>query len=84
MVIIEGEKSDWANVKSGIPQGSVLGPLLFVAYINDMPKCIRSLCNIFANDAKVYRKIQNINDTTSLQHDSNNMIGLVTEMAATI
>ena len=73
MVVIEGENSDWANVKSGIPQGSVLGPLLFVAYINDMPKCITSLCNIFADDAKVYRKIQNINDTTSLQHDLNNM-----------
>ena len=52
-VVVEGEMSSWSDVKSGIPQGSVLGPILFVAFINDLPDCILSTCNMFADDAKV-------------------------------
>ena len=51
---------------SGIPQGSVLGPLLFLIYINDLPDGINSLCKIFADDkslfSKVYDILSNLND----------------------
>ena len=59
-VCVDGVHSSWNPVKSGIPQGSVLGPLLFVIYINDMPTKIKSLCLLFADDAKIYNENSNV------------------------
>ena len=56
-VAVEGSKSPWARVTSGVPQGSVLGPLLFLIYVNDMPDVIRCPIKIFADDAKIYRQV---------------------------
>ena len=56
---------------SGIPQGSVLGPILFVLFINDMPEAVESLCLLFADDAKLFRNV-NLRDEVShklLQRD---------------
>ena len=53
-VIIRGQASGWAPVSSGVPQGSVLGPTLFVAYINDMPDVVASHAKLFADDSKIY------------------------------
>lgn len=49
-VIIEGVHSDWCNIEAGVPQGSVLGPLLFLIYIIDLPTTIISNCFLFADD----------------------------------
>ena len=61
--------SKWTNVKSGVPQGSVLGPLLFIMYINDMPNNIGACCSIFADDTKVSQNIYTEEDALKLQRD---------------
>jgi hypothetical protein len=68
-VVVEGEKSDSINVESGVPQGSVLGPSLFLFYINDMPEGIRSRVRLFADDTIVYLTITSDTDADYLQED---------------
>ena len=58
-VAIGGSTSDSRPVRSGVPQGSVLGPILFVLYINDMPENVRNLLLLFADDAKVCARASN-------------------------
>jgi len=48
--VINGCLSDWVSVKSGVPQGSILGPLLFILYVNDIPDLIESNSKMFADD----------------------------------
>mgnify|MGYP006352855069 CR=1 FL=1 len=57
-VHLNGVYSSWATVLSGIPQGSILGPFLFIIYINDLPDSLNADSNIlYADDAKLYRYI---------------------------
>ena len=72
-VVINGQKSSWTDVISGIPQGSVLGPVLFVVYINDLPDEVTSNIILFADDTKVYRTITTTEDCRQLQSDLNNL-----------
>ena len=68
-VVIGKEKSSWTSVKSGIPQGSVLGPILFIIFINDLPKLVTSYTRIFADDTKIFKAIESMDDTKVLQND---------------
>ena len=68
-VMVNGVKSDWAPVISGVPQGTVLGPLLFSLYINDITEDIDSELRLFADDCVCYREIKNTEDTVKLQED---------------
>lgn len=72
-VIINGVSSEWTEVTSGVPQGSVLGPLLFIMYVNDLPVEVDSFCKLFADDAKLYRDLQNLQDFEAVQDDLNNL-----------
>jgi len=56
-VILQGALSDWFTVTSGVPQGSVLGPTLFIIYVNNLPDCIQSHLGNFADDTKLYHLI---------------------------
>ena len=60
-VVVGGENSQWSDVISGVPQGSVLGPILFILYINDMPSSVKTSIALFADDAKLYSPCYNFN-----------------------
>ena len=57
-VVINESESEWSDVTSGIPHGRFLGPTLFLVYINDMPDVINALIKLFADDAKVYNRVK--------------------------
>jgi hypothetical protein len=68
-VVIGDSCSQWFDVSSGVPQGSVLGPLLFVIFINDMPQLTNHFCKLFADDSKLIGVIKNSQDKCILQQD---------------
>ena len=68
-VVVNGVKSDWAPVVSGVPQGTVLSPLLFSLHINDITADIESEIRLFADDCVCYREIKDKEDTLKLQRD---------------
>ena len=68
-VIVNGVKEDCVPVVSGVPQGTVLGPLLFSLYINDIISDIELDIRLFADDCVCYREIKDIEDTLKLQKD---------------
>ena len=49
-VVINGKTSDWTNVLSGIPRGSILVPILFIIFMNDLPGVVGNVCKLFADD----------------------------------
>ena len=67
-VVIDGKSSDWLPVTSGVSQGSLLGPALFVLFINDMPSVLShsSTLALFADDAKCFRAIKSHTDCALL------------------
>jgi hypothetical protein len=72
-VVILGKNSNWIRVKSGVPQGSVLGPLLFLIYINDIDDSVGSNILKFADDTKIYSVVANRDDVARLQDDLKNL-----------
>ena len=68
-VTVEGVVSESIHVKSGVPQGSVLGPILFLVFINDLPASVQSSSRLFADDCVVYREIRSDKDCQILQDD---------------
>ena len=69
IVMVNGVESEPTSVLSGIPQGTVLGPLLFVVYINDILDNVESHGLLFADDTKIYRVITKKEDAKSLRDD---------------
>ena len=73
-VSINGESSEKVEVTSGVPQGSVLGPILFVYYINDLPLSVECSIKIFADDTKAYLPINSLSDKYLLQESINKLV----------
>ena len=69
--MVNGIKSDWAPAVSGVSQGTVLGPLLFSLYINDISADIEPEIRLFADDCVCYREIKNEEDTFRVLDNSN-------------
>ena len=62
-VALDGHFSDWTRIEAGVPQGSILGPILFLIYINDFIEIVDSNINIFADDTFIFR----ITDQNSIE-----------------
>ena len=71
-VFLNGQHSSWDNVIAGVPQGSILGPLLFLIYINDLPNDLSSNCKLFADDTSLFSVVNIIHTSgTTLSQDLN-------------
>ena len=65
-VILNGQMSSWRPVLAGVPQGSILGPLLFLIYINDLPNELKSNAKLFADDMSLYTIVKDKNESTNI------------------
>ena len=71
-VVLNSQLSSWDNVTAGVPQGSILGSLLFLIYINDLPNDLSSNCKLFADDTSLFSVVNNIHTSaTTLSQDLN-------------
>ena len=69
-VVLNGQFLSWTKVNAGVPQGSILGPLLIFIYINDMPIGLQSNSQLFADDTSLFSSVQDITKSTvSLNND---------------
>jgi hypothetical protein len=74
-VVLDGHRSVLASIISGVPQGTVLGPILFILFINDLQGCVQhSNVSFFADDTRVSKQIASQHDVSLLQEDLNNII----------
>ena len=80
-VVVNGSSSSWMRVLSGVPQGSVLGPLFFLLYVNDLPDWIKTNIRIFADDTKIWTRITSVKDSECLQRDFGLTQSLVRKVA---
>ena len=62
-LVLNGQESSWLPVKAGVQQGSILGPLLFLIYINDLPDGINSIAKLFADDTSLFSVVQDPNES---------------------
>ena len=64
-VVLNGQNSSWENFNAGVPQGSILGPLLFLVYINDLSNGVSSNCKLFADDTSLFSVVNDIQSSVA-------------------
>ena len=69
MVVLNGQNSSWTNVHAGVPQGSILGPLLFLIYINDLWDNLTSNAKHFADDTSLFSVVHDVNTSAKELND---------------
>jgi len=74
-VVLNGNKSSWKDVLSGVPQGSVLGPLLFILYVDDLENGLSSQTWKFADDTKIAIPVTELSGSVALQNDLDKLLG---------
>ena len=79
-VVVNGKKSSWRDVISGVPQGSAIGPLLFLLFINDIPNEIKCNIQLFADGAKIFKTVKNEEDHQDLVKDLDNLENWATRL----
>ena len=73
-VVLNGQTSNWIDVKAGVPQGSIMGPLLFLIYINDLPEGLITNAKLFADDTSLFSVVRDIAASTEeLNNDLRNI-----------
>ena len=73
-VVVKGTDSCESPVTSGVPQGSVLGSILLLVYITDLPECVQANIRLFADDTVLYREVSSPQDVLSLQGDLGKLV----------
>ena len=73
-----GQCSSWVDIRAGVPQGSILGPLLFLIYVNDLPNGLKSECKLFVDDTSLFSVAHDLNTFPS---DINNDLKLISDWA---
>ena len=69
-VLLNGQTSKWLQIKAGVPKGSILGPLLFLVYINDLPEAVTSNVKLFADDTSIFSVVRDSSSSSlSLNED---------------
>ena len=73
--VVLGEfMSNWSKVTSGVPQDSVLGPIFFVIFVNDLPSVFKNKCKLYADDCKIMATVDSIEERNELQDDINSAV----------
>ena len=69
-MVLNGQSSNWSKIKAGLPQGSILGPLLFLVYINDLPEGLTTNAKLFADDMSLFSVVHDSTlSSVSLNND---------------
>ena len=72
--VLNGKSSSWLSVRAGVPQGSVLGPMIFLIYINDLPEGLNSEVKVFADDTSLFSIANCVNKNEGLGIPMENVI----------